>query len=58
MYAAITSNLFVFFIPGMSERAKLSGVAYRRLKSNREENSTKYTESTDAYAKKAEKFER
>jgi len=39
----------------MSKRLKLSCVAYRSLKVNREEHLTKYNRSIDAYIKKAEK---
>jgi len=38
----------------MSKRLKQSGAAYSRVKTNREENWTKYVGSIDKYIKKAE----
>jgi len=46
----------ILFEP-LSKRLKLIGAAYRRLEANSEETATKYSGSTDAYAK-AEKIVR
>jgi len=45
-------------ILSVRKQLKLGGPAYLRLKSNREENLTKYAESTDASVKKVEKIGR
>jgi len=42
----------------MNKRLKLSGAAYRRLKTSREVTLTKYGGSIDAYEKKAKKLGR
>jgi len=40
----------------MRKQLQVSDAAYRGLKTNREENLTKYARSMDAYVKKAEKL--
>jgi len=54
------NNTFLCFclILSVRKQLKLGGPAYLRLKSNREENLTKYAESTDASVKKVEKIGR